>query len=65
MSDIIKALGISKQAPQGKTSQDNLTQVLVDDPVALVDDSSASVGSSTTIDSDIRVNLRIDKAVGS
>lgn len=64
MSDTIKALGIVGPAPQTKTSQDNLKQVLVDDPVALVDDPSASVGYLNTISSDIRTKLRIDKGIG-
>lgn len=64
MSDTVKALGIVAQNTQTTTSQDNLTQVLVDDPVALVDDPSASVGSTTTIGPDNRANIKIDKATG-
>lgn len=64
MTDVFKAKGTTGQNILTKTSQDNLTQVLVDDPVALVDDPSASVGAPTTINTSIIAHTKIDKATG-
>lgn len=64
MTDVFIAKGRISQLPKTGTSQDTLTQVLVDDPVALVDDTSASVGTPTTIESDIRASIKIDKGNG-
>lgn len=62
--DVLRATGFIEQNILTTNAQDDLLIALVDDPVILVDDPSASVGSATTIEKDIRLRITLDKGIG-